>query len=253
MPDSPNSFAQHPCEHLLVGVSGSIHCMQIHSYLLGFRSSFAAQIKVIMTYSATRMVVPQTLELYTDDRVFVDPWDSSTSVHAPHIQLTRWADLFVVLPATANVLGKAAHGIADSLLTTAILSSPKPVVFVPAMNPGMWNSKAVQRNVETLKADGHQVIEPSVGVSVTSGEWDQGLGPTPELVMQHLMHLRMKTLRSEYWTDATREAPKSPSEWKPDEVREAALAKVRERIRSGPAKELTITDGVAANARDLTA
>lgn len=210
------------CDKLLVGVTASIHSLQIHSYLMSFRESFAKEIKVIMTPSATRMVEPKTVELYTDDRVFVDPWDRSPSVNrAPHIQLTRWADLFAIVPATADILGKSANGIADDLLSTAILSSHKPVVFAPAMNPDMWNSKAVQRNLLTLKQDGHYIINPQEAVSVTSGEWDRGLTPDPETVLSHLQHVRMKELRGEYWDEATSTKPLTPAQKR---IRELALA-----------------------------
>lgn len=201
------------CDHLLVGVSGSIHSLHIFSYLTRFRESIAGEIRVVMTQNARRMIQAETVELFTDEPVFTDAWDRSAAVTgAAHIQLTRWADLFVVVPATANILGKAANGVADDLLSTAILSSPRPVVFAPAMNPAMWASQAVRRNVRTLRADGHQVVDPEVGVSVTSGAWDLGLVPSPETLVRSLQHLRMKALKEEYWEDATREKPLTPAQ-----------------------------------------
>jgi phosphopantothenoylcysteine synthetase/decarboxylase len=120
----------------------------------------------------------------------------------------------VVLPATANILGKAAHGIADDLLSTAIVSYAGPIVFAPAMNPTMWASPSVQRNVNTLTADGHYVVPPGRGVSLTTGDWDLGLGPSPDTIVPHLKHVRMKTLKEGYWDEATREKPLSPAQQK---------------------------------------
>jgi phosphopantothenoylcysteine decarboxylase/phosphopantothenate--cysteine ligase len=126
------------------------------------------------------MVDPRTVGLHADDRVFVDPWDRSPSVdRAPHIQLTRWSDLFVVVPATADIMGKAASGVADDLLSIAILSYTGRIVFAPAMNPAMWENRAVRRNVRILEEDGHHAVSPETAVSVNSGEWDQGLAPSP--------------------------------------------------------------------------
>jgi phosphopantothenoylcysteine decarboxylase/phosphopantothenate--cysteine ligase len=208
------------CERLLVGVSGSIHAVHTYAYLALFRESFAGRIKVVMTPNAARMVDPRTVELLADDRVFVDSWDHSSEVdRAAHIQLGRWADWFVIVPASANTIGKAAHGIADTLLSTVVCSYTKPIVFAPAMNPDMWQNHAVQRNVAALRADGHHVIEPEDALSVTSGEWDKGLTPTPELVTSNLKHLVMKQMRNEYWTEATSEPPLTPAQKKVQEMR----------------------------------
>jgi phosphopantothenoylcysteine decarboxylase/phosphopantothenate--cysteine ligase len=168
-----------------------------------------------MTASAERMVRPEVLRLYADDRIFGDLWDRSALVDgAAHIQLTRWADLFVVVPATANILGKAAHGIADDLLSTAIFSSPRPLVFAPATNPAMWASAAVRRNVATLREDGHTVVEPAAAMSITSGDHDLGLAPSPDRLLAHMQHVRMKALKEEYWEEATRERAMTPAQRK---------------------------------------
>ncbi|WP_051304437.1 flavoprotein [Calidithermus chliarophilus] len=97
------------CDNLLVGVSGGIQCVNLHNYLFHFRTVLARQVKVIMTPSAAKMVSPAVLELYLDDRVFVDFWDRSTEVKTPHIQLTRWADLFVVVRASGKQAWRHQH------------------------------------------------------------------------------------------------------------------------------------------------
>lgn len=204
------------CANLLIGISSSIHALDVHHYLSLFRDTIAVEIKVIMTSNATDIADPRTVGLSCDDRVFVDLWDQSASVNrAPHLQLTQWADLFVIVPATANTIGKAANGIADDLLSTAILSYPKTVVFVPAMNPVMWDSKALQRNIEVLEKDGHYVIRPeSVGIEVGTTARDKVPAPSAESVLPHLKHVRLRELRRDYWDEAIHEKPMTPAQKK---------------------------------------
>lgn len=202
-----------PCERLLLGVTGSIHVVNLPQYLAQFRRTFARSIRVVMTGTTARMLPPHLVRTYIDEPVFTDLMGTDT-LPSPHMRLTRWAQLFVVLPATADILGKAAHGIADDLLSTAILASPRPVVFAPAMNPAMWDSPAVRRNVAQLAADGHHMLPMRPITSVTTGEFDTGLGPTPESVMPHLWHLLMRQLKNDYWAEATATPPATPAEIK---------------------------------------
>ncbi|MBV9689031.1 MAG: hypothetical protein JO202_04900 [Ktedonobacteraceae bacterium] len=210
------------CKNLLLGISGSIHAVDAHQYLLFFRQHLAQNIKVVMTRQAAQMVSPQTLALYADDRVFVEVWDQSPEVNkAAHLQLTRWADLFVIIPATADIIGKAANGIADDLLSTCILSYPRTIVFAPVMNVVMFQSKALQRNLKTLEADGHYIVMPeALGMAVGTGDWAHTACPTPETALLHLRHIRMKQLKDDYWEEATREKPMTPSERKKQYVQE---------------------------------
>ena len=140
---------------ILVGACGSISVLNLHAYLSYFRG-FAEAINVILTQAARRMVRTSSIEAITGHLIYGDGPVRTNPV--PHMNLTRWADLFLVLPATANILGKAANGIADDLLTTAILAARTPVFFVPAMNELMWRKPSVQRNVRILEQGGHQVI-----------------------------------------------------------------------------------------------
>src|ERR687890_1382704 len=110
-----------------------------------------------------------------------------------HIELARWCEMFVVLPATANVIGQAANGLGSTLLTTTILASPQPVVFYPNVNDVMWSKAVVQRNVETLRGDGHIVIEPEVAVAyeVDSGETRESLVvPEPAQLIAQLLEIQ---------------------------------------------------------------
>lgn len=200
----------HPCERLLIAVTGSIHCLQLPQYLLPLRARFAGELMVMMSPMAAEMFSPASLQLFVDHEIVLDVWGTK-SLQAPHIKAVRWADMFVVLPATANVLAKAANGIADDLISTAIVAAGSSVVFAPAMNPSMWHGAAVQRNVNQLRCDGHYVVEPSAITSVTTGDLDTGLGPTPDSLLPHLWHINMKRRRLAYWPTATAEPPRPPS------------------------------------------
>jgi phosphopantothenoylcysteine decarboxylase/phosphopantothenate--cysteine ligase len=103
-----------------------------------------------------------------------------------------------VLPATANTIGKAANGIADNLLTTALLAYDHPIVFAPAMNPTMWRSPAVQRNVKRLQDDGHHVLPVSEITAVGTGSLDTAFGPTPQTLLPQLWEAFLRDRRQDY-------------------------------------------------------
>ena len=168
-------------DRLLVGVCGCAAILSLPSYLATLRAELAAEIRVIMTASATSMLPPSTVALLCDS-VFVDE-EPAPEKKPGHVQLASWCDAFVVLPASANVLGLAANGIAPNLLCTTILASPGPVIFCPNVNDTMWRKAAVQRNVETLRADGHVVIDPDLAMAyeVDTGDTRESrVVPEPE-------------------------------------------------------------------------
>ena len=176
--------------HLLVGCCGAMAALSLQTYLVHF-SKVAASTRVIMTRAAERFLVPGAVEALIGNTVYGEGRDGGLRV--PHLNLPEWADLFLVLPATANMLGKAAHGIADDLLSSAILAAQPPVFFVPSMNPEMWRRPAVQRNVRILEGDGHHVITspvPQVGLEAATGEWvESELMPTPAEVLAAVAEL----------------------------------------------------------------
>lgn len=157
------------------------------SYLVILRASLAREVRVIMTPAAHAMLPASTVALVCDG-VFVD--GSPTLEKKPgHVELARWSDMFLVLPASANLLGQAANGIAPNLLTTAILASIRPVIFCPNVNDAMWSKKAVQRNVQTLREDGHVVVEPELALvyEVDSGDMRESwVIPDPERLLERL-------------------------------------------------------------------
>lgn len=204
-------YSSKPCARLLVGVSASVHCVHLPSYLLEFKQSFCDELRVIMTPSAAEMIEPRILGLYCDEPVSTSIWGSGGGSVAPHVRLPRWADLFVVLPATANTLSKAATGIADNLLTTAILASEPGVIFAPAMNPVMYDRPAVQRTLTQLEDDGHYVCRPEPLTSVTTGAFDAGFGPTVETLLSHMWHVFMRRQKEAGWEAAVAQPPQHPS------------------------------------------
>jgi phosphopantothenoylcysteine synthetase/decarboxylase len=137
---------------LLVGISGSIGVVNMPSYLLVLRGAFP-EIQVIMTWTAQKFIPKETMVCFTK-QIHSDPFAPESG----HMQLAKWADLMVVIPATAHTLAQAASGLAGSLLTTVILAHEKPVLFFPNMNRAMWEHPATQRNAARLQEDGHQIF-----------------------------------------------------------------------------------------------
>lgn len=122
-----------------------------------------AQVKVILSESAAKFVAPLTFQALSRHDVYTDTFDEKDSKVIAHIDLADWADLILVAPATANVIGKLANGIADNMITTTLLAASSPIWIAPAMNVHMYSHPAVQRNIETLYRFGCRFIEPSEG------------------------------------------------------------------------------------------
>lgn len=142
------------------------------------------QVRVAMTESATKLVTPSTLHALTHHPVLTSLWNDNNSP-VPHIELADWSDYAIVLPATANIIGKIAHGIADDAVSTSILATAVPKIVVPAMNTNMWNNPAVQRNVAQLRQDGVTVLEPAVGM-LAEGYRGKGRLPEPSEIISQL-------------------------------------------------------------------
>lgn len=122
-----------------------------------------AQVYIIMTESATHFITPLTLEVLSEHRVVTDMFDRTFTWEVEHISLAKRADVFVIAPATANIIGKAAHGIADDMVSTTLMATKAPVVFAPAMNTNMYENPIVQQNIASLKARGMKFVEPASG------------------------------------------------------------------------------------------
>jgi hypothetical protein len=172
--------------NLLVGVCGSSNILNLANYIFAFRNAMPqAAIRAAMTRSAAALLPRETLRLICD-QVYCDGVDE---LAVSHVRLARWADELIVLPATANMLGQAAHGLASGLLSSTILAYPKPVMFFPSMNRVMWERPSTCRNVDRLRSDGHTVVEPEPGLAwiVGSRELQLSLGlPQPALVAEEV-------------------------------------------------------------------
>ncbi|NLX58470.1 MAG: bifunctional phosphopantothenoylcysteine decarboxylase/phosphopantothenate--cysteine ligase CoaBC [Phycisphaerae bacterium] len=149
-------------KRVVVGVTGGIAAYKAAA-LVSTLVQAGADVRVIMTESATRFVAPLTFQALSHNAVHVGLWDADDSFRSAHIALADWADLGVVAPATANFLAKAACGLADDLLSTTLLAMECPVLLAPAMNCRMWNNRIVQDNVACLKAAGYPMVGPAEG------------------------------------------------------------------------------------------
>jgi phosphopantothenoylcysteine decarboxylase/phosphopantothenate--cysteine ligase len=134
--------------------------------------------RCVLTEAAKQFVTPMSAAALSGDKVYDDLFSLTDEAEMGHIELSRSADLLVVCPATANIMAKAANGMADDLASTTLLATDTPVLMVPAMNVRMWEHKATQRNVETLRGDGVTVMDPDEG-EMACGEF--GPGRLPEV------------------------------------------------------------------------
>lgn len=173
---------------LLVGVTGSIAVAGLPQYLTMFRIYFE-QMRVIMTSSAEKMIPAFTVSLFADE-VY-----TSDQNRINHVELAKWADIFILLPATANTLGLVANGIANNFLTSTILAFPNPLIIFPNMNELMWNKKVVQRNIKRIEEDGHIIVQPikAKAYEVSSRSIQTNLIlPSTEQVLQSIINVIKK-------------------------------------------------------------
>lgn len=146
---------------ITIGISGGIAAYKVAS-LVSYLKKFDTDVHVIMTKNATKFITPTTLETLSKNKVLVDEFSYDLNEFIPHIELSQNTDLFVVVPATANIIGKIANGIADDLLSSCIIACNKPVLIVPAMNTYMYQNKIVQDNIKKLKKYHYEILEPIV-------------------------------------------------------------------------------------------
>jgi phosphopantothenoylcysteine decarboxylase/phosphopantothenate--cysteine ligase len=147
------------------------------------------EVQVVLTAHAARMVAPVTFQALSGRPVITDLFEGAGEPTIAHIELARWEDLLVVAPATANVVGKFARGIADDFLSTHYLANRgTPILLAPAMNGAMWRHPAVQENVRILEQRGHAVLQPGKG-SLACGDVDDGRLPEPNAIAQEAVSL----------------------------------------------------------------
>ena len=155
-----SSEMKKPC--VVLGVTGGIAVYKACE-LLRLLQKRGIDVFVVMTQNACRFVAPLTFETLSGHAVAVDTFDRPQTWEVEHIALAKRADLFLIAPATANIMGKMACGIADDMLSTTVMATRAPVLVAPAMNTGMWENAAVQQNVKTLRARGVEIVAPVSG------------------------------------------------------------------------------------------
>ncbi|MDX9907797.1 MAG: bifunctional phosphopantothenoylcysteine decarboxylase/phosphopantothenate--cysteine ligase CoaBC, partial [Bacteroidales bacterium] len=163
---------------IVIGVTGSIAAFKVPALIRLFKKE-GAEIKVMMTKAATDFVTPLTLSTLSENPVIIEPFDPVDGSWNSHVDLGRWADLYLLAPVSANTLAKMAGGIADNFYLTACLSAKCPVFFAPAMDLDMYKHPATRKNIEILQSYGNQLIEPSVG-ELASGLCGAGRMEEPE-------------------------------------------------------------------------
>lgn len=149
-------------KNIVIGITGGIAAYKACD-IVGYYKKKGYNIDVIMTKNACEFITPLTLETLSGNKVVTDMFDTPDYREVKHISLASKADLFIIAPATANILGKVANGIADDMLSTTIMATKAPVVFAPAMNNGMYDNPIVQNNISKLKNYGYKFIEPDIG------------------------------------------------------------------------------------------
>ncbi len=156
-------------KRILLGISGGIAAYQMVDFT-GMLRSRLADVHIVMTEAATKFITPLTLKSVSRNPVHTEMFDDSDNAAIEHIALAQMADITVVAPATGNIIGKIANGIADDMLTTILMATKSPTIICPAMNESMWLNPIVQENVEKLKRDGYIFVDPEYGEMACGGE-----------------------------------------------------------------------------------
>lgn len=170
---------------VVLGVTGSIAAYKIAN-LASMLVKAHCDVHVIMTKNATNFINPITFETLTNHKCLVDTFDRNFEFQVEHVSLAQKADLMMIAPASANVIGKVAHGIADDMLTTTIMACSSKVIFSPAMNTHMYENPILQDNLKILKKYGYEIVDPAVGY-LACGDTGAGKMPEPETLYQYIL------------------------------------------------------------------
>ncbi len=170
---------------VVLGVTGSIASYKIAN-LASMLVKLHADVNVIMTKNATNFINPITFETLTGNKCLVDTFDRNFQFNVEHVALAKRADLFMVAPASANVIGKIAGGIADDMLTTTIMACKAPKYIAPAMNTNMFENPIVQDNIKKLEEYGYEIISPATGY-LACGDTGAGKLPSEETLLAYIL------------------------------------------------------------------
>ena len=171
---------------VVLGISGSIAAYKI-AYLASALKKLHADVEVIMKENATQFITPVTFESLTGNKCLVDTFDRNFKFSVEHVALAKRADIFMLAPATANVIAKVAHGLADDMLTTTFLACKCPKYISPAMNTQMFENPITQDNLKICQSYGMHVIQPACGY-LACGDTGAGKMPEPEELLDHIIH-----------------------------------------------------------------
>lgn len=169
---------------VVLGVTGSIAAYKMAN-VASMLVKRGCEVHVVMTKNATHFINPIAFESLTNTKCLVETFDRNFQFHVAHVSLTDKADLMLIAPASANVIGKIAGGIADDMLTTTVMACQKPVLIAPAMNTKMYENPILQDNLEKLRGYGYEIIEPASG-HLACGTSGAGKMPSEEVLVAHI-------------------------------------------------------------------
>ena len=172
-------------KHIVLAVTGSIAAYKIAN-LASMLKKLHANITVMMTQNATNFIHPTTFETLTGNKCLIDTFDRNFQYSVEHVAIAKSADVVLIAPATANIIGKLANGIADDMLTTTVMACPCKKIISPAMNTNMFENPIVQDNLQKLKRFGYEVIEPDTGY-LACGDTGAGKMPSEEVLLEYIL------------------------------------------------------------------
>lgn len=165
-------------------VTGGIAVYKVVDLMRSFIKA-GAEVRVAMTESAAKFVAPMTFQILSQNEVYIDTFSEKDPSHVAHVDISDWADISVVAPATANTIAKMVYGLADNFVTSALLATASPIFVVPAMNTDMFENKATQENIQTLTNRGMYVVDPDTGF-LAEGYEGKGRYPENERILEEL-------------------------------------------------------------------
>ena len=177
-------------KHIVIGVTGGIAVYKVVDVVSRLKK-LGAEITIIMTKNATEFVTPLTFRSLSLNYVVVDMFEEPKTWNVEHISIAQRADLFLMAPATANIIGKMAHGIADDMVSTVVMATKAPIWIAPAMNTGMYTNPVVQKNIKELTSLGYHFIEPDSG-RLACGDIGVGKLASPERIVETITNALVK-------------------------------------------------------------
>jgi len=173
-------------KNILIGISGGIACYKVCDVVSRLKK-LNSDVDVIMTKSAVEFVSPLTFQTLSQNFVYVDMFKEPKTFEVEHISLAKKADIVLIAPATGNIIGKIASGIADDMLTTVIMATRAKVIFAPAMNTNMYTNPIVQGNIKKLSKLGYEFIKPGKG-RLACGDYGEGKMAEPEIIVDYILN-----------------------------------------------------------------